>query len=80
MAEEANVDEAITAESKAGNDTEIYLKEEQNTQAYKKRNIDIGNINTFEKRFFLYNSMEENLRSYKTRVFLRKLIFIQMIF
>ena len=34
VAEEANADEAITAESKARNDMEIYLKEERKTQAY----------------------------------------------
>ena len=35
VSEEANVDEAITAESKAKNDTEIDPKEERKTQAYK---------------------------------------------
>ena len=35
MAEEANFDEAVTAESKAINDMEIYLKEELKKQAYK---------------------------------------------
>ena len=33
VAEEANFDEAVTAEAKASNDMDIYLKEEQNTQA-----------------------------------------------
>ena len=50
MAEEANVDEAITAEAKAINDMETDLKEEQKIQEYKEiMNIDIENINTFEK-------------------------------
>ena len=35
MAEEANFDEAVTAESKAINDMEIYLKEELKKQVYK---------------------------------------------
>ena len=35
VAEEANVDEAVTAEAKASNDVEIDPKEEQKTQAYK---------------------------------------------
>ena len=42
MAEEANVNEAVTIEAKASNDTEIYLKEQRKTKAYKyKINIDI---------------------------------------
>ena len=42
VAEEANVDEAVTAEAKSGNDMRIDIKEEQNTQAYKETmNIDI---------------------------------------
>ena len=36
VAEEANVDEAVPAESKASNKTEIDIKEERKTQAYKK--------------------------------------------
>ena len=48
--EEANVDEAITAESKASNDIEIDLKDEHNTKAYKNTTkTDIENINTIEK-------------------------------
>ena len=51
MAEEENVDEAVTAETKSSNDMEIYSKEEQKTQAYKKKtNIDIKTINKFDKR------------------------------
>ena len=34
VAEEANVDESITAEAKAINDMENYLKEERNTKSY----------------------------------------------
>ena len=48
VAEEANVNEAVTAETKASNDMDIYLKKELNTQEYKeKMNIDIENINIF---------------------------------
>ena len=48
MDEEANVDEAVTAEAKASNNMEIDLKEERKTQAYKKTTkIDIENINKF---------------------------------
>ena len=36
VTEEVNVDEAITAEFKASNKMEIYIKEERKTQAYKK--------------------------------------------
>ena len=51
VTEEANVDEAITAEAKASKDLEIDLKYEQNTKAYEETmKIDIENINTFEKR------------------------------
>ena len=50
VTEEANVDEAITAEYKAINKMEMFLKNEQNTQAYKKKmKIYIKNNNTFEK-------------------------------
>ena len=34
VAEEENVDESITAEAKAINDMENYLKEERNTKSY----------------------------------------------
>ena len=48
VAEEANVDESVTAEAKAGNNMEIDLKEEQNIQEYGETiNFDIKNINTF---------------------------------
>ena len=49
VAKEVNVDEAVTAEAKASNDTEIHCKEELNIQEYKETiNIDNENINTFE--------------------------------
>ena len=49
--EEANVDEAVTADAKAINDMEIDIKQEQKIKSYKeKMSIDIENINTFEKR------------------------------
>ena len=55
VAEEGNVDEAITAESKAINDMENCLKGEQNTKSYEdKINIDIENINTIERRNKVY--------------------------
>ena len=47
MSEEANVDEYITAESNAINETENDIKDEQNTKSYEdKMNIYIENINT----------------------------------
>ena len=55
MAEEANVDEAVTAEAKAGNNMDIDRKEERKIQVYKETiNIYIENITTFEKRKKLY--------------------------
>ena len=57
MAEEANDDEAVTAEAKASNNMLINLKEERNTQAYKEAiNVDIESINTFEKRNKVYTT------------------------
>ena len=57
VSEEENVDEAFTAEAKDRNDIEIDLKEEQKTQAYKQTiDIDIENINTFEKINKLYTN------------------------
>ena len=51
VAEEANVDEVVTAEAKASNDMKIYLKEERKTQSYKETmNIDIENISKFESK------------------------------
>ena len=57
VTKEANVDEAITAEAKASNKMEIDIQKERKTQAYfKKINIDIENINTFEKRSKIYTT------------------------
>ena len=57
VAEEANVDEAITAESMSRNDVEIYFTEELKTRAYKyTMNIDIENIDTFENRKKVYTT------------------------
>ena len=57
VAEEANVDEAVTEEAKAVDDMDIDIKEERKTQAYQKTmNIYIENINTFEKRNKLYTT------------------------
>ena len=45
VAEDANVDEAVTSEAKTSNNTEIYLKEERKKQAYKETmNIDIEKL------------------------------------
>ena len=68
LAEEANVDEAITAEAKASNEMENNIKEYRNTKSYKETmNIDIENINTIEKRNKLYAKiMEDYLQSYTT--------------
>ena len=57
VAEEANVDYAITAEAKASNQMEIYLKDKQNIEAYEETmDIYIENINTIEKRNKLYTT------------------------
>ena len=57
VAEEANVDEAVTEEAKAVDDMDIDIKEERKAQAYQKTmNIYIENINTFEKRNKLYTT------------------------
>ena len=67
VAEEVNVDEAVTVESEASNDTEIDLKEEWNTQAYKETiNKDFENFNTFKIKI---KSMEDSIRGYRTIVF-----------
>ena len=56
VAEEANVYESITAESKASNETENDIKDEQKTKSYEeKTKIDIENINTIENRNKLYD-------------------------
>ena len=57
MAEEANVDEAITAEAKARNDMEIDLKYEQNTKAYEETTkMDIEDINKLQNRNKIYTT------------------------
>ena len=51
VAEKENVDEAITEDSKARNEMENDLKDEQNTKSYvENMNIDIENINIIENR------------------------------
>ena len=46
MADDANVDEAISPEAKASNEMEIDLKYEQNAKSYEETmKMDIGNIN-----------------------------------
>ena len=55
MAEDSDVNEVITEESKASNEMKIDLKDEQNTKAYEETiKIDIGNINKIEKRKKVY--------------------------
>ena len=50
VAGEVNVDEAVTTETKASNETGIDLKDKQKTKAYgEKMNIDIEDIHTIEK-------------------------------
>ena len=57
MAEETNVDKDVIAYAKVRNEMEIDLKEERKTQAYKeKMNIDIENINIFERRNKVYTT------------------------
>ena len=57
MDEEANVDEAVTAEANASNDMDIDLKEERKKQEYKETmSIDIENINKCEKRNKVYTN------------------------
>ena len=72
LAEEANVDEAITAEAKAINEMKNDLKDGQKTQSYKeKMSIDIENINTIENRNKVYTkTMEVNIQSYRIIYFL----------
>ena len=55
VAEEENIDEAITAESNASNEIENYLKDKQNKKSYEeKMNIAIENIITVENRNKVY--------------------------
>ena len=57
VAEEANFDEAVTAESKTSNNVDIDLKEERKTQAYEDTiNNDIENNDTFEKKKKIYTT------------------------
>ena len=69
MAEEENVDEAVTAEAKSSNNIKISIKEERKTQEYKETvNIYVEIINTFPKeKQSIYNSMKDNIRSCRTR-------------
>ena len=70
MAEEENVDESVTAESKASNDMEIDLKSEKKIQAYKETtNIDIENITTFEKRNKVYTTQWRTIYEVKESEF-----------
>ena len=48
VTEKANVDESITAEAKASNKMEMFLKNNARHKHKKTMNIDIGNIKTFE--------------------------------
>ena len=60
ITEEAIVDKAIP----------IYLQKERKTQAYKKKWTFILKITThLKKKQSKYNSMEDNLRSYRRRLF-----------
>ena len=62
VAEEAKVDKPVTAEANDSNDTEIDLKEEIKIQAYKeKMNIEIDNINTFEKINKVYTTQRRTI-------------------
>ena len=80
VAEEANDDEAITEESKASNDMENYLKDEQKTKSYEEKiNIYIENITTIEKinkvNTKTWRTIQEVIQPY----FLRKLIYFRII-
>ena len=80
VAEEANVDEAITAESKAINEMENYPKYEKNTKSYEeKMNVDIENINTIEKINKVYTKKWRTIYEVIQPDFLRKLTSFQMI-
>ena len=56
VTEEVNVDEAITAEYKAINKMEIYLKEQLNTKI-STMSIAINNINTFKNINKVYTTL-----------------------
>ena len=74
MAEEANVDETITTESKASNEMENYLKEEQNPKSYKeKMNINIENSNKTEIINKVYTKLRGTIYEVIHKYFKRKL-------
>ena len=56
MAEEGNVDEAVSAEAKASKIWKLILKITKDTSILEIVNIDIQNINTFEKRNKVYTT------------------------
>ena len=57
VTEEENIDEAITAKTKASNNMEKFLKKNQNTQAYKDTTtIHIENNKILEKRNKVYTT------------------------
>ena len=69
VAEEANVDESVTAEAKASNEVEIDLKETQKTQAYKNNEHWYWKYyHIWKEKQSIYNSMKENIQSYRIRV------------
>ena len=73
VAEEENVDEAITTESKSIKDVGIDPKEERNTQVYKEAmKIDIENNNTFETRNKVYTTQWRKIYEVIEPEFLRK--------
>ena len=81
VTEEANVDEAITEESKDNNRMKIELKHVQNTQSYEESmNIYIENINTFENRNKVYTTKRKRIYEVIETDLLRNLISFQMIF
>ena len=71
VTEEVNVNEAITAESKASNKTEIGIQRGLKTKSYKKMNIDIEKLTYLKIEKSIYNSMEDNLQSYIRSLFHR---------
>ena len=80
VAEEANFDEAITAEANASNETENDFKDEQKNKYYEETmNTDIENINTIEKRKnWIKNNGGQSTKLYK-QFFLWELTFFRMI-
>ena len=80
VTEEANVDESITAETKASNKMENYLKYEQNTKAYEETmNIYIKNINRIEKRNKVYKNNGEKSTKLYNQILKGKLTSFRMI-